>query len=242
MNKKNFSLNKNQNFEYVLDQGVFAPTATTNFLINAVLSYCNVDTNYESVLDLGCGSGIVGLILSKKLDIKKIYASDFSIPAIENTKKNFKYHQISGNIRYGSLLDPWKNEKFDLIVNDISGISSIVAKLSPWFKDVPCESGEDGTDLTIKVLNKVNDHLKPGGLLFFPIISFSNVKKIEAFAKEKFTDIKLISSNSWPFPSELKIPQNILEDLHKKNFITYEEKFGIKLAFTNIYLVKKNDY
>ena len=43
-------------------------------------------------------------------------------------------------------------KKFNFIINDISGISEDVAKISPWFKNVSCKSGKDGTKLTIKVI------------------------------------------------------------------------------------------
>ena len=40
------------------------------------------------------------------------------------------------------MFQPWTNDKFDLIIDDISAISSKVASLSQWFNNVSCESGE----------------------------------------------------------------------------------------------------
>ena len=143
----------------------------------------------------------------------------------------------------GSLSDTRKwisNQKFDIIIDDISGISSTVASLSSWFDGVPCESGEDGAKLTIEVLRNSKKYLKPGGLLFFPIISFSNVKKIEEEAKKLFAKVNLLSNNTWPFPDELMKHNKILANLKEKDLITYEDKFGIRLAFTKI-MVAQND-
>ena len=143
----------------------------------------------------------------------------------------------------GSLSDTRKwisNQKFDIIIDDISGISTTVASLSSWFDGVPCESGEDGAKLTIEVLRNSKKYLKPGGLLFFPIISFSNVKKIEEEAKKLFAKVNLLSNNTWPFPDELMKHNKILANLKEKDLITYEDKFGIRLAFTKI-MVAQND-
>ena len=57
-----------------------------------------------------------------------------------------------GTVKQGSLFEPWKDQYFDIVINDISAISSAVSNISPWFKNIPCKAGRDGTDLTIKFL------------------------------------------------------------------------------------------
>ena len=49
--------------------------------------------------------------------------------------------------------------RFDIIINDISGISESVAKISPWFKNIPCSSGSDGTVLTLRFLKNYKSFL-----------------------------------------------------------------------------------
>ena len=74
--------------------------------------------------------------------------SDLDKKSVEITKNNFSQHNLQGDIRLGNLFEPWKESKFDYIINDVSGISNLIAKKSPWFGDkVPCDSGEDGSDL-----------------------------------------------------------------------------------------------
>jgi len=240
MKKINFQVNKKDEFELFIADGVFTPTATTNYLIDSVIDYRDSINRTESVLDLGCGCGPVGISVYKKLNVKNLYASDFSKEAVSVTKENFNLHKVNGIVKQGSLLDPWEGHKFDIIIDDISGISTTVASLTSWFDGVPCESGEDGAKLTIEVLRNSKKYLKPGGLLFFPIISFSNVKKIDEEAKKLFTKVNLLSNNTWPFPDELMKHTKILANLKEKDLITYEDKFGIRLAFTKI-MVAQND-
>ena len=81
------------------------------------------------VLDLGAGSGVVGFalhILGKAEG--KLYASDLSNDAsllIETNAKDLGIPVIS---RHGSIFDPWENESFDYIIDDISGIAEKVAE------------------------------------------------------------------------------------------------------------------
>ena len=80
------------------------------------------------------------------------------------------------------ILEIQYNRKFDYIVNDVSAISSIIAKNSPWFgEDVPCDSGEDGSNLTVSIIKKAKNYLKKKGSMQIPLISLSNVKKIHSF-------------------------------------------------------------
>ena len=85
-------------------------------------------------MDLGCGCGILGIMIKKKNKSIDIFSSDVDINAVENAKKNFKKNEIKGDIRVSNLFKNWDSYKFDYIINDVSGISSAIAKRSPWFK------------------------------------------------------------------------------------------------------------
>ena len=138
-----FLINKD-NYNIYFEKGVFAPTATTTFLITAFLKNKKKIYN-KNILDLGCGSGIISIVINKKFKKNKFFASDVSIKAFNCTNKNFKYHKVNGLVKIGSLFYPWKNLKFNYILNDVSGVSDIIAKKSKWFKKIPSNSGSDGT-------------------------------------------------------------------------------------------------
>ena len=149
MNLKKIKIN-NQLFELYFKKGVFVPTATSNFLINDFLKL-NKNIINKNILDLGCGSGIIAISLNNIIKKNKFYGSDLSENSILCCKKNFKKFKIKGEVKKGDTFKPWIDYKFDFIINDISGISSIIAKRSQWFNNVPSSSGDDGTKLTIKI-------------------------------------------------------------------------------------------
>ena len=76
------------------------------------------------------------------------------------------------------MFEPWADKRFDLIIESISAIAKKVATISPWYRNgIPCDCGEDGTDLVNEVLKVTKNHLKKNGKLIFPIVTLSTNKK-----------------------------------------------------------------
>ena len=214
-------------------KGVFSPTDTTKILAKSVINSIN---SPGKILDLGCGSGIVGLLLWKFGLVKDcLYLSDVSENAVNNAVENCRLNNCKAIVKAGAVYEPWKGEKFDVIVDDVSGIAQSVAKKSPWFENVPCVTGEDGTLLTIEVLKKSREYLTDKGVLFFPVISLSNCTKIKEEAEKYYSNVELVGRSDWPLPSELTNDPDFLKKQHHKNNIELVTKFGMYLGYTEIY-------
>jgi SAM-dependent methyltransferase len=237
------------NYKFIIDeeseillnmpQGVFSPTGTTTLLLKAIRSHIR---NPGSLLDLGCGSGVLGIALYK-LGLAKapLYASDLSRQAIDCVIKNALNYDYPIEAKCGSLFKSWENYKFDYIVNDVSGVAIEIAKVSPWFKEVPCDSGIDGVALAIKVLRQARDYLNKNGTIFFPVISLSNVDKILSTARENFTNVMQLAHQEWPLPKEMNAHIPLLTRLQEQGHIQIKEKFGMMLWFTDIYAANNLD-
>lgn len=245
MNKNifNYSLNKNKKKESInllYENGVFKPTETTKFLLEAIIK--KFPKKKIDVLDVGCGNGVIGIYLLKKFkNIRCMTFADLSKKAVKIAKKNCKINNVSTNkIKFleSNIFSNVQNLKFDIIINDISGISYEVAKISDWFDGVPCESGDDGTKLTLKVLKEFKSFLNPKGRLYFPLISLSNERKVINYLKKKKIKSELLSINKWPIPKNIYANLSIIKRLKKLKKINYETKYGMLIANTKIFKIK----
>ena len=216
---------------------IFLPTLTSKLLINAASEYAN---NNKKILDLGCGGGIITACIFKKRYKQKFYLSDLSEVAVKKAIKNLKKINITKKVTFkvGSGFEPWKFMKFDVIINDISGVSKTVSKISPWFKDTPTDTTEKGIGLLKNIVNKSRDYMNDNSIFITPIISLSDVKSALKIVKKKLKIIS-IEKNEWPLPSVMKKNIKILRNLKKKNCINFEEKYGVIICYTLILVCKK---
>ena len=120
----------------------------------------------------------------------------------------------------------------------MSAISSELIKISPWFKNIPCQTSKDGTELTIKFIDQLIKYTDKNSVIFFPVLSLSNKNKILNYAKKKFQKVKSIDTIEWPLPAEMSQFKKKLKILKNKKFINYKEKYGKIICSTSIYVAK----
>lgn len=232
--KKQYKILDNE-FSIYLNKKIFEPNLTTMLLIEMAIK---VIKKGDKVLDLGCGSGIVGCYLYDKKIIKYIYGSDISEDAVNCSIYNAKNLTKNYDIRKSNSLKNWKNEKFDLIINDISGISSQLNSISKWFKFAPNNSGNDGTKFLINILKNYKKKYFDKASLLFPVLGLSNREKIVNFLKKNKIKYKILIKKDWPLPKNLNNKQHLLKRLRKEKKINYYEKFSILFTTTEIFYLR----
>lgn len=234
MNTYEHKIDADRSLTFETSTSAFIPTGTSAVLIEAVGRSGLV---YRNALDLGCGVGIVGIVLAHAGVLRPpVHASDLSAEAVELAKGNYSAHGIDAVVRRGSLFEPWAGEKYDLVIDDISGVAEPVARLSPWFENVPCDSGRDGTRLVCEVIEQAPRYLNPGGRLVFPVLSLSNRKKILDTAGKTFRHVELLVRKEWPLPKAMAPYSKELRELAAEGLIEVAEKFGMLLWSTEVYV------
>jgi len=224
----------NQKIKLHLNKKVFIPNITTNLLLKAACATIESSKIKLNVLDLGCGSGVIGIFLKKKFKSKiKVFMSDYSDFAIKIAKKNSIANKVKTTIAKSDLLENWKNYKFDLIIDDISAIDSKIAKKSSWYNsNIPCNSGSNGIALTTKIIKESKKFLNKKSKILIPSISISDHKKNLILMKKQFKNVNEISSIEWPAPKFL-LNKKIISENIKKRYIY--KKFNLYLCFTKVY-------
>jgi len=230
-------LKKNQIIKLNTSSKVFVPTQTTHYLLEAVKKKIDKKKKLE-IIDMGCGNGVLGISLLKIFqNITKLVFTDISKESLDDCEKNIKINKLKKRNYELINSDVFKKisiQKFDVIINDISGISEPVAKISPWFNKVSCKSGKNGTNLTINFLKNYKKYLKNKGKVFFPLISLSNEKIIFNFLKKNNIKYEIILEKKWPIPKSMMKHIKFLNILKSKKYINFDEQFGLIIANTKI--------
>jgi methylase of polypeptide subunit release factors len=185
------------------DPEVFKPTLTTSFLTDQV---DRTRLRGSTVLDLGCGAGpiAIGLALG---GARHVHAVDLMKRACDLAAQNADLNGVSERVTVltGDLFAPVSGMKFDLIVDDVSGVTDEVARFSSWFPWAVPTGGPDGISHTLRMLRDSVHFLKPSGYLLFPVLSLSRFRDVVESASRIYgSRLCKVASKLVPFNAELK--------------------------------------
>jgi hypothetical protein len=104
----------NGNFWFYCHESVWSPSIDAAFLIDVLLKKERVDKlNIESVLDFGCGTGVMGIsVACLNNKIKKLNLIDSNESALFSTYVNLLGNKVNCNFNISNNLD--STNKFDL--------------------------------------------------------------------------------------------------------------------------------
>ncbi len=215
---------------------VFYPTSTSVLLLHAVRK--NVGTPPKAILDLGCGCGIVAIALAKYVALGgAVCASDISEEAVRLAQKNAEACNVKVECRCGSLFEPWSGMKFDLVVEDVSGMAESVARISRWYPpQIHSEAGEDGTRWVSNILTQAGEYLTPNGQLFFPVLTLSREQRVLEQARRYFRIVKLVEEQWYPLSEELLSNFDVIQQLVDRGVVTIEKRGSRWWWGTKIYI------
>ena len=202
---------------------VFYPTSTTVLLLRTARSALGHPC--RSVLDLGCGCGVVAVVLARHLPRgTTVCASDLSEEAARLTQRNAERNGVTVDCRCGSLFEPWAGQRFDLIVDDVAGVAEPVDRLSGWYPPgVPSGAGRDGARWILEILDGAPDHLTPEGRLVFPVLTLSRADLILDRARVRFASVTLVEEQWYPLTEAVLEQLPLVEELAREGNIRVEK-------------------
>jgi methylase of polypeptide subunit release factors len=152
----------------------------------------------ESVLDLGCGSGLLS-IAAAKLGARQVIATDVDPAALAAARHNSSVNGLENRIelREGSWFETVEEEdRFDVIVATPPQTPGPVP-------GGPRYGGWDGTDHLISIIASASVHLSPiRGRLWLLAISLANPARLGRELARNFADVRLIHETNRVFTSD----------------------------------------
>mgnify|MGYP006160955359 FL=1 len=148
---------------------VLIPRADTEILIEKALSKINAHDLYE-ILDLGCGTGIIGITIALERPLSNVTLVDQSEDAIQNTKENQSLHQVTNTtIQKSDWFSALDQTRFDVVLSNPPYLEDNDPHLSQGLEDEPLDalvSGPTGIEAIQYIIENAKNHIKPSGWLF----------------------------------------------------------------------------
>jgi methylase of polypeptide subunit release factors len=223
----------------VTSPDVFYPTSTSVLLLRGTRKILASDTG--SVLDLGCGTGVVAVALAKLLPAgAAVCASDLSPAAVALTQRNAERNGVAVECRCGSLFEPWDGRRFDLIVEDVSGVAEPLARRSGWYPPaVPSGAGADGTRWILEILEQAPEFLAPGGRLVFPLLTLSREERVLECARSRFATVEQLEEQWYPLNDALVEHLALVERLAADGDIRVEKRGSRWCWATRVFVARR---
>ncbi|MCC6012945.1 MAG: methyltransferase [Candidatus Verstraetearchaeota archaeon] len=150
----------------IIYPGVYEPAEDSYLLIDAIMPIASGD-----ILDLCCGTGIVGLCVADK--VRSVTSIDINPIAIKNTCENFKINSVYDKLNaiVGDLFNPLGKVKFDLITMN-----------PPYLwdeepKDISWSGGKKGRNIIDRFIMSVSNFLKENGKALFVQSTINDIEE-----------------------------------------------------------------
>ena len=166
-------------FDFKVDERALIPRFETELLVEKTLEKIEAIQNENckesiNVLDLGTGTGVIGITIKKTIPDVECTLSDVSSDALELAADNSKSLKADVHIVQSDLFEKFSDEKFDIIVSnppyirraDIDNLQTEVCEFDPH---LALDGGEDGLEFYRNIANEAQNYLKHSGYLICEI-------------------------------------------------------------------------
>jgi len=196
-------LRKNIPIQYVLGEANFyglkfkvnrstlIPRVETEELVEYILNH-----KFNSVLDIGTGSGCIAISIAKNTD-SRVTAIDISNEAIEIAKRNGIHNSVDVNFIVDDIFNFCHDKKYDLIVSNppyvLESEKKYIHRNVIDYEPHDALFVNDSNPLIfyIKIIEIAKNNLNKDGLLFFEINEKFSNQIIELLTDLNFVEIEL---------------------------------------------------
>lgn len=182
--------------KFLVNEAVLIPRFETEELVENTLDYIEKIFLKKDlkVIDLGCGTGCIGITLKKKINSLNVTLLDISPKALKVAEENAKNLEVEVTLLENDMLENI-NEKYDIIISnppyikEDEEIQDIVKNNEPH---LALYAGKDGLDCYKKILKEAPNHVNKNFLIAFEI-GETQADDIILLAKQSFPQATIIS-------------------------------------------------
>ena len=161
---------------FIISGDVLSPRADTESLVRGALSRLG-RTDAPQIIDMGTGSGAIGLTLLAERPGAMLTATDVSAAALEIATKNAEALQVKSRVHFyqGAWWDAAPDgARFDMIVSNPpyitdAAMETLETEVKTYDPDIALRGGPEGLDAYRAIISGAETHLKSGGWLGFEI-------------------------------------------------------------------------
>ena len=156
--------------DYYVDNDVLIPRPETELVVEQALRF--VDDGHK-VLDLCCGSGIVGVTIATRKKVDVTFA-DVSEKAIRIAKFNAKNNNVKAKFVVTNMFEKLGDEQYDVIVCnppyiETATIDTLDSSVKDYEPHLALDGGADGLDFYRTLAAEAHKHLADHGVLVMEI-------------------------------------------------------------------------
>ncbi len=188
---------------FKVSPAVLIPRPETELLVERLVQLIQKDFVEKasiSILDLGTGSGAIGLSLAKAFFQAQLTAVDLSEKALAVARENAAALALTDRTRFlcGSWFEPLESDaKFDLIVSNPPYVSE--KEFEQLQEEVKCfepkealVAGPSGLEMVEAIIPKAGSYLKERGILAFEV-GLGQAEKVKTLMEEQnFKNVEVI--------------------------------------------------
>ncbi|MBI5529155.1 MAG: peptide chain release factor N(5)-glutamine methyltransferase [Deltaproteobacteria bacterium] len=181
--------------EFTVTPDVLIPRPETESVVEAAIRTDHV----VDVLDLGCGSGCIGITMAAEVPSANVACADISPAAIAIARKNAAAFGIESRVGFftGDLFAPVAGRMFDAIVSNppyipTKMIDELQIEIRKYEPRAALDGGPDGLDVVRRIVAEAPAHLIEGGTLLVEIAEFqADAVREFAAANGSYADVRI---------------------------------------------------
>jgi release factor glutamine methyltransferase len=190
---------------FLVAPGVLIPRPETEFVIDAVVGLARARQGGEPgrrsalvIVDIGTGSGCIGVTLALELPEARVIATDTSAEALRVAQENARRHAVANRVefRHGPFLAGF-GDSVDVVVSNppyvpVSDRASLAPEVARFEPAAALFAGEDGLDVIRQLIPRATAALRPGGALVMEI-GFGQAREVQRLVEQAgLTEVRLV--------------------------------------------------